>query len=50
MKVKEVLKLLEENGWYLARTKAAIDSSSIPTSRARSPLRGNQVLIYLKAR
>jgi predicted RNA binding protein YcfA (HicA-like mRNA interferase family) len=31
MKVKEVIKLLEEDGWYLARTKGSYRQMKHPT-------------------
>ena len=40
MKVRDVIRQLEDDGWRLARTKGAIGNFIIPPSQGRLPLRG----------
>src|SRR5271163_3588454 len=45
MKVREVLRLLQDDGWYLAATREAIVNSSIRPGWAGSRLRASPVTI-----
>lgn len=46
MKVSEVIKLLEKDGWYLARTKGSHRRYKHPTKSGTVTIAGNLVLTF----
>jgi predicted RNA binding protein YcfA (HicA-like mRNA interferase family) len=46
MKVKEILRLLEEDGWYLARTKGSHRQLKHRNKSAQLPFPENRASIY----
>jgi predicted RNA binding protein YcfA (HicA-like mRNA interferase family) len=49
MKVKEILRLLEEDGWYLARTKGSHRQLKHRNKSGAVTVSGNRVSMYHRA-
>lgn len=50
MKIRDVIRLIEADGWYLVATKGSYRQYKHPINRAVSPSPVIQVTIWLQAR
>jgi predicted RNA binding protein YcfA (HicA-like mRNA interferase family) len=49
MKVRDIIKLLERDGWYLKQTRGSHRQYKHPTSPDASPCRGTRTTIFPQA-